>query len=243
MTSITTFSSTGLLFLCLFVLLPLAACVTCSVLLRVRSAEARAAPEGQSLPREPAPGLLVVLGPVFAVPVYGLVAWSLSPPAYDGIALAQSPSADALIFLLLASAVAFAVAACASVAGSALVLWPHMPRLTPENRGRVLAIAVIPHTCAILGLILAFLVSAFVESVLDGGPLASLPQTQAVVTALEGFAVATLAVPFGSFIVGRRADLSAPGFRRALLVAELSEVPMILGLVWALLAIAGLPSS
>ncbi len=109
--------------------------------------------------------------------------------------------------------------------------------------GRVLPISVIPFTDSVFALVLAFLAFGYIGGIANGAASASPPALGAAVAALQAYALASLAMPIAAAASNRVRDLSARGFSRALLVAELGELPILLGLVMGFMALSGLATA
>src|SRR5207249_2034549 len=88
------------------------------------------------------------------------------------------------------------------------------------------------------GRILVFL--AYSDSVLAGAPVASNSALSGAIGSFQAFAVGTVAFPVAAGFSNRIRDLSQRGFTRALLLMEIGELPVLVGLVQAFLAVGSL---
>ncbi len=184
---------------------------------------------------------IVVVGAYGAVPVvFGLLLWMLSRSFADELAGGTTQAALDAQNLFLWTVVANSVAACCTVAGQTVVVRSRLSSFLGSDFGRVLPISVIPFTDSIFALVLAFLAFGYISWVVGGGAAAGTPAVVSAVTALQAYAVASLAIPVAAAVSNRVRDLSARGFMRALLIAEIGELPIILGLVMGFMALAGL---
>lgn len=133
-----------------------------------------------------------------------------------------------------------AVAACCTVVGQAIVLRGRLPSYLGSDFGRVLPISIIPFTDVIFALVLASLAFLYIDRVAHGDVPAPASAVGTAVSAFQAYAVASLAIPASAAVSNRVRDLSARGFTRALMIADLGELPILLGLVMGFLAISGL---
>ncbi len=176
-----------------------------------------------------------------AVPVLlGLSLWFLSLGFTDVIDRGTSSAYLDASNLALWASVAYAVAACCTVAGQTIVVRARLSSLLGSDFGRVLPISVIPFTDSVFALVLGFLAFGYVSDIADGGVAAAAPAVGSAVAALQAYAVASVAIPVAALVSNRVRDLSARGFGRALAIEEIGELPILLGLVLGFLAIAGL---
>src|SRR5207245_4005025 len=106
--------------------------------------------------------------------------------------------------------------------------------------GRVLPLWVVPATGLIFALILGFLVLAYVDSVLAGVPVASDSAASGAISSFQAFALGTVAFPVAAGFSNRVRDLNQRGFMRAILIMEVGELPVLVGLVETLLALGSL---
>ncbi len=188
------------------------------------------------------PFVRVIVASVYgAVPVLlGLSLWFLSISFTDPLATATSSAAlDAERLFLWVSA-ASAAAACCTVAGQTIVLRSRLSGYLGSDFGRVLPISVIPFTDSVFAVVLGILAFRYIGGVAQGRVAASTSAVDSAVTAFQAYAVAGLAIPVAAAASSRVRDLSARGFRRALMIAELGELPILLGLVMGFLAIGKL---
>ncbi len=184
---------------------------------------------------------IIVVSAYGVVPViFGLLLWVSSRSFADGLAGGTIQTALDAQNLFLWAVVANCVAACCTVAGQTFVVRSRMSSFLGSDFGRVLPISVIPFTDSVFALVLAFLAFSYISGVVGGGAAAGTPAVVSAVTALQAYSVASLAIPVTAAVSNRVRDLSARGFMRALMIAEIGELPIILGLVMGFMAIAGL---
>lgn len=173
-----------------------------------------------------------------AVPtLFGVALWLLSLSFTDALQPAASQAAADAEALFFWAAVANAAAACCAVAGQAIVVRGRLSSFLGTDFGRVLPISVIPFTDSVFALVLAFLAFGYLDGIANGAASASTAAVGSAVAALQAYAVASVAIPVAAAASNRVRLLSARGFSRALLVAELGELPIILGLVMGFLAL------
>ncbi|HYM40752.1 MAG TPA: hypothetical protein VEY12_11550 [Thermoplasmata archaeon] len=191
--------------------------------------------------RTPPFSRIVVASVYGAVPVlFGLSLWFLSLPFVDTLnSMTSSAAADAEQLLQWVS-VTTAVAACCTVAGQTIVVRGRLSSYLGSDFGRVLPISVIPFTDMVFVLVLAVFAFRYVHGVAQGGIPAGAAAVGSAVSAFQAYAVASVAIPVSAAVSNRGRDLSARGFVRALMIADLGELPVILGLVLGFLAIGGL---
>lgn len=231
--------------LALLVFVPVGVAVVVALFLRAAAQETI-----QSLPPDALPdqgrGRLPVGFALAAAPVpLGLVLWFLAMPVAEPVdagTMVASGSAAALLFW---AALAFAFAAAASGASLALCIRSRMEDFLGSGFGRVLPIAVISFTGVVFALVLNFLLLGYLLDFVPGGgrggmAFAAAGPVQAAVGAFQAYTVATLAFPAAALASNRVRDTSQRGFLRAVVLMEAGELPVLLGLVWAFLAIGGL---
>lgn len=184
----------------------------------------------------------IILASVYgAVPVlFGLSLWFLSLSFTDALNASASPAVPDAQRLLLWAMLASAVAGCCTIAGQTLILRGRLSGFLGSDFGRVLPISVIPFTDSVFALFLAFLAFDYVDRIAYGAAPASAGNIDASVSALQAYAMASLAIPVAAAVSNRVRDLSSRGFMRALAVAEAGELPIIVGLVLGFLALTGL---
>lgn len=176
-----------------------------------------------------------------AVPVlFGLSLWLLSLSFADLLNAATSSAASDAEQLFLWVSVTTAVAACCTVAGQTIVLRGRLLSYLGSDFGRVLPISVIPFTDMVFALVLAVFAFGYLGGIAQGGTPATPTAVGSAISAFQAYAVASLAIPASAAVSNRVRDLSARGFTRAAMIADLGELPIILGLVMGFLAIAGL---
>lgn len=225
--------------LLLLVVVPIAAWV--GALLVFRGAYQEVQRDWPARGQTPPFSRIVVANVYGAVPVlFGLSLWLLSLSFVDTLKSAASPGGSDAEQLLFWVSVTVAVAACCTVAGQAIVVRGRLPSFLGSDFGRVLPISVIPFTDMVFALVLAFFAFGYVGGVAQGGTPASSAAVGSAVSAFQAYAVASLAIPVSAVVSNRVRDLSARGFTRALMIVDLGEIPIILGLVWGFLAIRGL---
>lgn len=238
-----TYPVIGPLLILTLLVVPVLLYIVSVVLLRARFNAVRDSVPSESLTPRYANRFFVIMGYGAAPVLFGFALLSLSLPYADTLNQPGTGSAGPLGELLVWTAVAFSVAVCATLIGTLLVLHSRMGSFLSSDFRRVLPLAVIPYTASVFAFVVAFLVLRYVGYVLGGGTVAAPDRLSAVVSALQAFAVSMLAMPVGSAVSNRVKDLGLRGFRRAALIADLGEVPMVVGLVWAFLAIGGLNSA
>lgn len=178
-----------------------------------------------------------------AVPVvFGVSMWFLSRSFADVLSGATNPSAVDAENLFFWACLANAVAGCCTIAGQTIVIQGRISSFLGSDFGRVLPISVIPFTDAVFAFILTLFAFAYIDGFVGGAPAAGVTAVSSAVAALQAYAVASVAVPVAAAVSNRVRDLSARGFSRALMIADLGELPIILGLVMGFLAIGGLTS-
>ncbi len=187
------------------------------------------------------PGRMYVLLAYGAFPVAtGLFLWFLSKPLTDQLDASTGAAASSLQALLIWAAIAYGAVAITTMAARVVVLRVRFAGVLGQDFGRVLPIWVIPFTGTVFALVLAFLVFGALDNALAGYAVPSSSDANTAVVALQIYAVTTLGYLVGSLLSNRVKDLSASGFGRALTFAVPCELPAVLGLVWAFLAIGAL---
>jgi hypothetical protein len=176
-----------------------------------------------------------------AVPVlFGFALWLVSLSFADRLNVFASPGATDAELLFLWASVTIAVAACCTIAGQTIVLRGRLSSYLGSDFGHVLPISVIPFTDMVFALVLAFFAFRYLDGIAQGGIPASSNAVGSAVTAFQAYTVASLAIPVSAAVSNRVRDLSARGFTRALMIMDLGELPIIVGLVMGFLAIGGL---
>jgi len=184
---------------------------------------------------------IIVASVYGVVPVLlGLALWFLSLSFSDTLNPATNLAALDSQRLFLWASVSSAVAGSCTIAGQTIVLRRRLSGYLGSDFGRVLPISVIPFTDAVFAVVLGFLAFSYVDGIAHGGTPAASAAVDAAVTAMQAYAVASLAIPVSATASNRVQDLSSRGFSRALMIAELGELPILLGLVMGFLAIGGL---
>ncbi len=225
--------------LLLLVVVPIVAWAVAVLVLRGRYQDIQR--DWMSRGQTPSFSRMLVANVYGAVPVLlGISLWFLSLDFSSAISAGTSqPYIDAANLAFWAG-VAYGTSACCTVAGQTLVVRARLSSFLGSDFGRVLPISVIPFTDSIFALVLGFLTFGYISGFVDGGAPASASAVVSAISALQAYAVASLAVPIAAAASNRVRDLSARGFTRALMVAEIGELPILLGLVMGFLAIGGL---
>jgi len=171
--------------------------------------------------------------------VLGIVLWFLSRPIASAMEAGAIPSAVGLGVPLLWAGIAYSTASCAAAASQALLLKARFPGAFSQDMGRILTLYATPLTAVVFAVVLDLLLFGFLNSAF-AGRTASAAAIDGVVRALAAFALGTLAFPVAAAVSNRIRDTSGRGFLRVLLILELGEVPVVLGLIMGLLAISSL---
>ncbi len=172
--------------------------------------------------------------------ILGFFLWVQSLPLTDKLGGVGLPEASGLESMVTWAAVAYAVAAASTSSARAAILGSRLRSLMGSDFGRVLRLSMIPFTSAIFAMVLVFLLFGYVGYAIGSGRVASASAVDAVTAAFQAYAVATLAFPAAALASIRLRDLSRAGFQRALVLQIAGEVPALLGLVWAFLAVGNL---
>jgi len=176
-----------------------------------------------------------------AVSVFlGLALWALSIPLTGQIDAGTGPGFSHAQSLLIWTAVAYGTAAIVTAAARALMLRARFGALMGHDFGRILPLSVIPHTGTVYALVLGFLVLGAIENYVSGAATLAQANVDGAVASLQAYAIATLGFLAGALASNRIQDLSLRGYQRALLFVAVGELPAVLGLVWAFLAIGKL---
>ncbi len=184
---------------------------------------------------------LVIANVYGVVPVlFGLSLWLVSLNFAD--ALNAGTSADLLgaSGLFVWACIASAVAGGCTVTGQTLVVRSRLSSYLGSDFGRVLPLSVIPFTGSVFAMVLAFLAFGYVDGVVIGSYIAPSAAVDSAVSALQAYSLACLAIPVTAWVSNRVRDLSGRGFTRALLIEDVGELPLLLGLVLVFLALSGL---
>ena len=176
-----------------------------------------------------------------AMPILlGLVLYALARPALDAIDRGSTGDVVRLESLMLWASFAYAVAACSTLAAQTWIVKSRLRAFLGPEFGRVLPLWVVPATGVIFALILVFLVLAYVDSVLAGVPVASDSAASDAISSFQAFALGTVAFPVAAGFSSRVRDLNQRGFMRAILIMEVGELPVLVGLVQTFLALGSL---
>jgi hypothetical protein len=184
--------------------------------------------------------ILIFIGYSGTPVVFGVILFALARPVLDAIDALASGNVVRLGPLLLWASLAFSIASCSAIAAQTAILRSRLAAFFGSGSGRVLPLSVVPTTAAVFALVLLFLLVGYADSVLAGGPLASEPALSGAISSFQAFAVGTVAFPVAAGVSNRIRDLSQRGFARALLIMEVGELPVLVGLVLALLALRAL---
>jgi len=172
--------------------------------------------------------------------VYGFVLWSFGSLWAQAIDGGRGPAFDQANRLFFWSAFTYAWSACVVAWARTWLARARMPQFVSREFARVLPILVFPEVVGIYALLLVFFtldrIGAAVELSLPLGPAA----VDSMVSALEIFALSTLAVPVAAAASNRVRDLSGKGYLRALVTAEAGALISLLGFAWAFLRIEAL---
>ena len=186
------------------------------------------------------PRILLFMG-CSGVPVlFGLLLYALARPALDAIDGRANGNVVRLEPLLLWASFAFSVASCSAIAAQTWIVRSRLRSFLGSGFGRVLPLSVVPATGAIFAVILVFLVLTYADSVLAGVPVASDSALSSVISSFQAFALGTVAFPVAAGVSNRVRDLNQRGFARAILILELGELPVLVGLVQVFLALGSL---
>ena len=176
-----------------------------------------------------------------ATPVLlGLVLYVLARPGLDAIDRGAGGNVVRLEPLVVWASFAYAVASCSTLAAQTWILRSRLGAFLGSEFGRVLPLWVVPATGVIFALILVFLVLSYADSVLAGVPVAPDSAVSGAIASFQAFAVGTVAFPVAAGVSNRVRDLSQRGFMRAILIMELGELPVLVGLVQTFLALGSL---
>ncbi len=225
--------------LILLVIVPAIAWMTALFLLR--SAHEKLAREGLDVTQGTSRGrILVFLGYSGTPVVFGIISYVLARPALDASDAIANASVVRLEPLLLWATFAFSVASCSTIAAQAGIVRSRLWAFLGSGFGRVLPLSVVPTTAVVFALVLLLFLLGYTDSVRAGGPVASDSVLSGAIGSFQAFAVGTVAFPIAAGFSNRIRDLSQRGFTRALLIVEIGELPVLVGLVQAFLALSSL---
>ena len=172
--------------------------------------------------------------------LFGLIFYALARPALDAIDSRAPGAVVRLEPLWFWASFAFSVASCSAIAAQTWIVRSRLRAFLGSGFNRVLPLSVVPATSAVFALILLLLLSGYTDSVLAGGPAASDSALSGAIGSFQAFAVGTVAFPAAGGFSNRVRDLSQRGFMRAILIMEVGELPVLVGLVQVLLALRSL---
>lgn len=189
----------------------------------------------------PETGRLVTVVGYSATPVVlGTLIWILSRASTEAVDAGSTPSAVSLDLVLIWSGIAYLAASYSMVVSQEVLLRARFSAIFSEEMGRILVLHVIPLTAVIFALVLDLTILGAIDAILRRGLSLSSEAVDSVVRALGAFSLGTLAFPVAAFASKGVRDLSGRRFARALLVLEAGELPVLLGLVMTLSAVASL---
>ncbi len=231
---------TGLQALILLIVVP--AIVWVIALFALQSARGKLEREGPPKPaQESSRGRILAYLGYSGIPVlFGLVLYALARPALDAIDRGATGTVARLESLQLWASFAFSVASCSAITAQTWIVRSRLRAFVGSAFGRVLPLSVVPATAVVFALILVLLLLAYVDSVLAGGPAASDSALSGAIGSFQAFAVGTVAFPVAARFSNRVRDLSQRGFTRAILIMEVGELPVLVGLVQTFLALRSL---
>jgi len=172
--------------------------------------------------------------------VFGVILYALARPALDAIDSRATGNVVRLEPLLLWASFAFSVASCSAIAAQTWIVRSRLRAFLGSGFGRVLPLSAVPATAVVFALILLLLLLGHTNSVLAGGPTASDSALSGAIGSFQAFAVGTVAFPAAAGFSNRIRELSQRGFTRAILIMEIGELPVLIGLVQTFLAIGSL---
>jgi len=170
--------------------------------------------------------------------VFGVILYALARPALDAIDSRATGNIVRLEPILLWASFAFSVASCSAMAAQTWIVRSRLPAFLGSGFGRVLPLSVLPATAVVFALILLLLLLGYTDSVLAGGPAASDSALSGAIGSFQAFAVGTVAFPAAAGFSNRIRELSPRGFTRAILIMEIGELPVLVGLVQTFLALS-----
>ena len=226
-----------------FILLVVVPAIAWTVaLLVLQSARGELARESALQPtQEPSKARVLLHFGYSAMPILlGLVLYALARPALDAIDRGSTADVVRLEPLVLWASFVYAVAAGSVLAAQTWIVKSRLRAFLGPEFGRVLPLWVVPATGVIFALIVVFLLLAYVDSVLAGVPVASDSAVSGATASFQAFALGTVAFPVAAGFSNRVRNLNQRGFMRAILIMELGELPVLVGLVQAFLALGSL---
>jgi len=211
-------------------------------LLVLQSARRELARESAPEPaQEPSKGRILVHFGYSGTPLLlGLVLYALARPGLDAIDRGSIGTVVGLEPLLLWAGFAYAVTSCSTIAAQTWIVKSRLRAFLGSEFGRVLPLWAVPATGVVFALILVFLVLAYVDSVLAGVPVAPDSALSGAINSFQAFALGTVAFPVAAGFSNRVRDLNQRGFMRAILIMEVGELPVLVGLVQTFLALSSL---
>jgi len=210
-------------------------------LFSLRSVHEELAQEGPDVTQGTSTGrILVFLGYSGTPVVFGIISYVLARPVLDASDAVANASVVRLEPLLLWATFAISVASCSTIAAQTGIVRSRLGAFLGSGFGRVLPLSVVPTTAVVFALVLLLLLLAYTDSVLAGAPVASDSALSGAIGSFQAFAVGTVAFPVAAGFSNRIRDLSQRGFTRALLLMEIGELPVLVGLVQAFLAVGSL---
>ncbi|TLZ82008.1 MAG: hypothetical protein E6K03_08520 [Methanobacteriota archaeon] len=230
----------GLQALILLIVIPAIAWAVALLVLRSARAELARESAPESAQERSEARMLVHLGYSGTPVLLGLVLYALARPGLDAIDRGSSGGVVRLEPLVLWASFAYAFASCSTLAAQTWIVKSRLRAFLGSEFGRVLPLWVVPATGLIFALILVFLVLAYVDSVLAGVPVASDSAASGAISSFQAFALGTVAFPVAAGFSNRVRDLNQRGFMRAILIMEVGELPVLVGLVQTFLALGSL---
>jgi len=229
----------GLQAIVLLIIIPaIAWSIALFLLRRAREGLAREGPDGTQ--GTSTGRILVFLGYSGTPVVFGIISYVLTRPALDASDAFVNASLVRLEPLLLWATLAFSVASCSTIAAQTGIVRSRLRAFLGSGFGRVLPLSVVPTTAVVFALVLLLFLVGYTDSVRAGGPIASDSALSGAIGSFQAFAVGTIAFPVAAVFSNRIRDLSQRGFTRALLILEIGELPVLVGLVQAFLALGSL---
>ncbi len=230
----------GLQALILLIVIPAIAWAVALLVLQSARAELARESAPESAQERSKARILVHLGYSGTPVLLGLVLYVLARPGLDAIDRGASGGVVRLEPLVLWASFAYAVASCSTLAAQTWIVKSRLRAFLGSEFGRVLPLWVVPATGVIFALILVFLVLAYVDSVLGGVPVGSDSAASGAISSFQAFALGTVAFPVAAGFSNRMRDLNQRGFVRAILIMEVGELPVLVGLVQTFLALGSL---
>src|SRR3989454_2564199 len=134
----------------------------------------------------------------------------------------------------------FSAASCAAIAAQTVIVRSRLGAFLGPGFGRVLPLSVVPTTAVVFALVLLLILLGYADSVLAGGSVAPDPPLSGAIGSFQAFGVGPVAVSVAARFSQPIRDLSQRGFARALLIIDVGELPVVVGLVLAFLALRAL---